>query len=181
MKRVSFPSLIHLLSRHTSNQLRIVQFLSHKSAVVSSISTAKKTSLQRCSRPHWSAPPYRPLQKLSCRRNPHLGSLVSRGTDEVTNGIFRARQTAPDDASLQRKTSGSEVAALQFPPGGSFNTSEFHHNPQDLVYNLLITAHSSHAQGQKLRRGANCLISLRSKFQFFYHLARFAKIPLGAL
>jgi len=85
--------------------------------------------------------------------------------------------TAMHDAST--KPVGSNLHATRLPSGRYAIMREIHHNPQDFVNNLLITARPFGARRQRLRRGANCLISLRSKFKFFYHLARFVKSPLG--
>ncbi|HLN86562.1 MAG TPA: hypothetical protein VK200_08860, partial [Candidatus Limnocylindrales bacterium] len=63
----------------------------------------------------------------------------------------------------ERKANGREVGETQISTRDSATEQKFHHNPQDFVDNLLITTGSSHARGQKLRRGANCLISLRSR------------------
>jgi hypothetical protein len=186
MKRVSFPSLIHLLSRHTSNRLLIVKFLSHKSDAVSSISQAKNPAFQRCSEARCEAPSFGGKNE---RRIPAIANAISAraGTFCLSHWCSRG----PDITSRKRIFTFGKFAPTLFsadPRRGSkvavsvptiSDTREIHDNPQEFVNNLLITAGRSRARGQRLRGRANCPISLRPNFKFFYHLAHFIEFRVG--
>ena len=186
MKRVSFPSLIHLLSRHTSNRLFIVKFLSHKSGAVSSISQAKNPAFQRCSEARCDAPNFGGKNErgihaianaISARAGTFCFSHWCSHSRDISRWkkIFTLSKFAPTLFSANPRR-GSRVAVSV--PTIS-DTREIHDNPQEFVNNLLITAGRSYARGQRSRGRANCPISLRPNFKFFYHLAHFIEFRVG--
>jgi len=101
MKRVSFPSLIHLLSRHTSKQQFIVQFLSHKSGAVSSMSPAKNPVFQRrrearCDSPSFGGGNERAIQTIADAISARGGTFcLSHWRSRSTNANRRKKNSRP--------------------------------------------------------------------------------------
>ncbi len=185
-KRVSFPSLIHLLSRHTSKQqFVIVQFLSHKSFADSSISQAKKSPISALLRGAFitsvasaaaeSVAPSQTSLMISQPAPRYSSPLIGirAAPTSLVPQVFRRANFCAEKYHANITPIGSAIHGIQFSLARSANISKFHRNPQDFVNNLLITTEWSRARGQKLRRRANCLNSVRTKFKFFHYLGHF--------